>query len=207
MKKTITTMILAAALTQSGCAFGTRYVDLSYPPENQVEFATAEAETGMRSGPYPGTVALAIWDKRAEQDRVGNIRNTMGMDTASVLTDDNVSIWVHDAIAAELNSLGYRVTDRHEPLDEPSVTLTADITKVYCDVYAMYDGEVTFVAMLTGPDGETLTREFPAKVVSGISFAGTGTAIQESIAQALQTAIRQMLLEFGFVDHAPISSG
>ena len=100
MKTIITTMILAAALTLSGCAFGTRYVDLSYPPEKQVEFATAATETRMPGGPYPGTVALAVWDKRAEQDRVGNIRNTMGMDTASVLTDDNVSIWVHDALAA-----------------------------------------------------------------------------------------------------------
>jgi hypothetical protein len=37
-------------------------------------------------------------------------------------------------------------------------------------------------------------------VSSGLSWAGSGNAAGESLAQALQTAIREMLLDTGFTD-------
>ena len=72
--------------------------------------------------------------------------------------------------------------------------------KVYCDIYAVYDGEVSLQATLIRAGEEPLMAEFATKVSSGLSWAASGSAVGESLAQALQTSIRNMLRDFGFTD-------
>ena len=78
--------------------------------------------------------------------------------------------------------------------------LTANVQNVFCDIYAVYDGEVSLQATLERVGREPVTAEFPAKVSSGLSWAGSGSATGESLAQALQTSIRNLLRDFGFTD-------
>ena len=194
-------IILSLGFTQlAGCAFGTRYVELTYPPEKQVEINSPATEP-IASGPRTHNVILAVNDARETRDRIGNIRNTLGMDTASILTEGNIAVWVHDAIVFELNGLDYQVLDPHSASFNGSADrLTANVQKVFCDIYAVYDGEVTLQATLERAGQEPVTAEYPAKVSSGLSWVGSASATGESLAQALQTAIRNMLRDVGFTD-------
>ena len=199
--KSMLVIILTLGFTQLvGCAFGTRYVELSYPPEKPVEISSPATDP-VASGPRTPNVILAVNDARETRDRIGNVRNTYGMDTASILTESNIAVWVHDAIAFELDGLGYQVLDHHRSSSNGSADrLTANVQKVYCDIYMVYDGEVSLQATLERAGQEPVTAEYPAKVNSGLSWAGSGGATGESLAQALQTAIRNMLRDVGFTD-------
>jgi len=199
-------MLLFLLITQiAGCAFGTRYVHLTYPPDHDIAYEKLESSAPNELVPVSVNILLEVRDARPDGSPVGNIRNTVGMDTASAISDDNVVIWVQDAITMELAQLGYEVADhRYSDAGASGYALTTDITKIYCDVYAMYDGEVTLNATLTRQSGESISREFAAKVVSGMSFASSANGIEASIAEALQSAIRQMLLELGFARHSSV---
>ena len=199
--RTVLGVILTVGLTQiAGCAFGSRYVELSYPPEKQVEMSVPETRPAI-SGPRTHNVILAVNDVRETRDRIGNVRNGFGMDTASILTEVNIEVWVYEAIGFELDRLGYQALDqRGAPSDASVDKLTADVQKVYCDIFAVYDGEVTLQATLERSGEEPLLAEFPTKVSSGLSWAASGSATGESLAQALQTAIRSMLYDLGFTD-------
>jgi hypothetical protein len=194
-------VLLTVGMTQiAGCAFGSRYVELPYPPENQVDMSSPATQP-TDSGPRTHQVILAVNDARETRDRIGNVRNTFGMDTTSILTEENIEVWVYDAVVFELGRLGYQVLDhRGTPSDASEDRLIATVQKVYCDIYAVYDGEVSLQATLERTGEEPLMAEFPAKVSSGLSWAASGKATGESLAQALQIAIRNMLNDLGFTD-------
>lgn len=197
-------LLLLAGLTQAaGCAFGTRYVDLGYPPQKPAKIDAMEFPAAL-PGPRTRDVILAVNDARPSRDRIGNVRNGYGMDTASILTETNIEVWVFDAIELELEKLGFRaVTHRDALADRGDDRLTANVVKVYCDIYAIYDGEVTLQAALVRDGEEPVIREYPAKVSSGLSFAATGNATGESLAQALQSSVIRMLRDLGFDDSPP----
>ncbi len=194
-------ILLTLVLTQiAGCAHGSRYIELSYPPQEQVEISSPATQPAA-SGPRTHQVILAVNDARETRDRIGNVRNTFGMDTASILTEDNIEVWVYDAVVFELGRLGYQVLDhRSTPSDASEDRLTATVQKVYCDIYAVYDGEVSLQATLERAGEEPLMAEFATKVSSGLSWAGSGSATGESLAQALQIAIHDMLNDLAFTD-------
>ena len=192
-------VVVGFALQVAGCAFGTRFVELTYPPDKTTNFSFDQQlhQASMRTR----TIVLSVHDRREKIERIGNIRNGFGQDTASIVTDGNVALWVHDAIAYELGSLGYEVIDAEDgPSDGSFDRLTTNVRKVYCDIYAVYDGEVTLEGSIRSADSEVQDGEFPVKVKSGLSYAGTAKATGESLAQALQESIRNMLVEFGFLE-------
>lgn len=194
-------VLLTVGMTQiAGCAFGSRYAELSYPPEKEVDMSLPGPKP-TASGPRTRQVILSVKDVRETRDRIGNVRNTFGMDTASVLTEDNIEVWAYDAILFELERLGYQVVDHRASQTNASVDrLIAEVQEVYCDVYAVYDGEVSLQATLIRGGEEPLMAEFATKVSSGLSWVGSGSAVGESLAQALQTAIRDLLYDLGFTN-------
>ena len=200
MKPTLSILLTLGFTQLAGCAYGTRYVELSYPPEKEVEMSWPSTQP-VAPGPRTRHIILAVNDARETSDRIGNVRDNFGFDTASILTEDNIAVWVHDAITIELDRLGYQVLDQYgDSSNKPADRLTASVQKVYCDIYMVYDGEVSLQATLERAGQEPVTAEYPAKVSSGLAWALSGRAIGESLAQALQTAIRNMLHDVGFTD-------
>ena len=194
-------ILLTLALTQIvGCAHRSRYVELSYPPQEQVEISSPATQPVV-SGPHTQGVILAVHDTRETTDRIGIVRSDFGFDTSSFLTEDNIAVWVHDAIAFELNRLGFQVLDYGGTSSNASADrLTANVQKVYADIYMAYDGEVTLQATLEQAGQEPVTAEYPAKASSGLVWRLSGSATGESLAQALQIAIHDMLNDLGFTD-------
>jgi len=194
-------ILLTICMTQiAGCAFGTRYIELSYPPAKQVKWSLPETQPAV-PGPRTRNVLLAVNDDRETRDRIGAVSAGFGMDTASVLTEVNIEVWVYDAIEFELNRLGFETFDqRSSPPNASADRLTADVQKVYCDIRSWYHGEVTLQATLERADNEPSVTEYPTEVKSGLNWASSGRAAGESVTQALQTAIHSMLYDLGYKD-------
>mgnify|MGYP007011830667 CR=1 FL=1 len=194
----ITSVILVATtlLALSGCAFGTRQADLSYPPHEQGEgkvIAVAKADpAGM-----PGCceVLLTVRDMRARTDRVGNVRNGFGMDTADVVTDVDVRTWVEDAFRHDLAQAGWVVLPAAVVPGDDAVRLDADITKVHCDAYLSYDGNVAMSVTLAQPGAQPFERHYEGSGSVGISWAATAKSYAESLSLALQDAIAQVMTD------------
>ena len=190
-------------LPLTGCTLGTRYVALSYPPPQKEEVAVNVAVNVPPNVASPRTaeVVLNVEDVREDNERIGVVRNGYGIATTSILTEDNVVIWAHDAIRTELEALGYKVVNDLEGTVDLDAydRLDAQLTKLYCDIFMFYDGEVTLRATLHPLQGESLSGEFPAKVNSGLSWVASDKGTGQSLAQAMQESLRAMLAELGFV--------
>ena len=109
---TPTTMIvlLAIATLDTGCAFGTRKVNLVYGP----------TVDGAKPRAIHGRIAVArLRDNRTSDEGTGNllgkVRNAYGIPTASVLANQDPVIWVNEAIARTLTSWGFRVEKVETP--------------------------------------------------------------------------------------------
>ena len=192
-------LLSCLVLPLAGCAFGTRYVALSYPPLQKKD--VAENVSTNAASPRTAEVVLNVEDVREDTERIGVVRNGYGITTTSILTEDNVAIWAHDAIRTELEALGYKVVNDLEGTVDLDAydRLDAQLTKLYCDIFMFYDGEATLQATLHPVQGESLSGEFPAKVNSGLSWAASDKGTGQSLAQAMQESSRAMLAEFGFV--------
>jgi hypothetical protein len=187
---------LMSLLVLGGCAFGTRTVVLSYPPEETVDGFIDSAYAEEIGEAVPRTIVLSVFDRRSEGHRIGNVRNAFGMDTADVVTRDDVTDWVARALEKELVSVGHSVIRSGEALPgENAIGLRADILTVYCDVYLTYDGEVSLMVTLEDKERGSISKQLAGEGSVGLNWAATAESYGESLALALQDAISKLLLE------------
>ena len=91
---------VAAVVLLPACAFIDNEIQLEYQ-----EIASAQQDQSKK-----GTIFLSLFnDDRSDKSKVGVIRNTYGMVTASVLTKDDPAIWVSNSLAGNLKKVGYKV--------------------------------------------------------------------------------------------------
>lgn len=88
------------AIATQACAFIDNEVQLEY-----------QSVTGL--APNPGNTRVIflslIEDSRPDKTRVGVIRNGYGMETANVLSKDDVRVWVSNTLKGNLEQAGYTV--------------------------------------------------------------------------------------------------
>jgi hypothetical protein len=188
-------LVITALASLSGCAFGTRHAELSYPPSKASGvIATAEAAGTPAAAGFE--VILAVADMRASTERIGNVRNGFGMDTASVVTDTDVRAWVESAFMNELAGAGYTVIPAEgETGHDTAISLDAELTKVYCDAYLTYDGEVLMTVTLSRQDVLPVEKAYEGSGSVGLSWAATAKSYGESLSLALQDTIRQVMAD------------
>jgi hypothetical protein len=196
MRTGISIALLMGFLALGGCAFGTRTVVLSYPPEEPADGLIDSAYADESGAATPRNIILSVSDQRSEVDRIGNVRNALGMDTADVVTRDDVTSWVTQALEAELVSAGHLVIRAGEALPgEDTIGLRADILTVYCDVYLTYDGEVSLMVTLEGEARDEVSKQLVGHGSVGMNWAATAESYGESLALALQDVISKLLVE------------
>ena len=183
-------LIILGLSVSSGCAFGTRHAELTYPPVDREPGALVAAARAGEAGAACCDVVLNVSDMRAETRRIGNVRNTFGMDTADVVTSDDVRTWVEDAFKHELTSAGYAVVPAGS---DHAIMLDADITKVHCDVYLTYDGEVSMTVSLSREGMPALEKHYEGSGSVGLSWAATAQSYAGSLALALQDAVSHVM--------------
>lgn len=197
MKKVTVLILLWGILGITGCAFGTRHAELSYPPnanDGGSSIASAHAEASV-----PGKsreVVVHVTDQRTSRERIGNVRNGLGMDTANVITNDDVRLWVKSALTSELANAGYTiVADGGRATSDDAIGLNAEILEVYCDVYMTYDGDVSMGVTLSGKDRQPFQRIYEGGGSAGVAWGLTAKSYAESLSLALQDAISRILTD------------
>ena len=185
--------IILAGIGASGCAFGTRHADLAYPPKEEDAGVVGTAHAAPAASRQGMRVVLAVTDERPNKARIGNVRNAFGMDTADVVTNDDVAAWVAGAFRHDLEALGYSVDTRASVPDAGAVQLEAKVVEVYCDVYMTYDGDVTLDVTLSRPGRPPLEKHYKGVGSVGVNWAATAESYAESLARALQDAISQVM--------------
>ena len=88
---------LFVAIIHTGCAFKDQKLELEY---------TSNGEKGSETG----IVCLNKFsDERVAKHRIGIVKNGMGMETANIITDQDITFLISDAIHIEMKNLGYQV--------------------------------------------------------------------------------------------------
>lgn len=180
----------------SGCAFGTRHAELNYPPAKGGGEVIATAEAAGTPAGAGFDVILAVADMRASKERIGNVKNGFGMDTANVVTEADIRTWVEDAFTRELTDAGYAVIPAGSGTGpDTAIKLDAEVTKVYCDAYLTYDGEVLMTVTLSRQGAPAHVKAYEGSGSVGLSWAATAKSYGESLSLALQDGIRQVMAD------------
>jgi len=184
--------VVLAVVGASGCAFGTRNAELAYPPKEEEGGVVATAQAATAVSVQGRRVVLTVTDERPNKARVGNVRNAFGMDTADVVTNDDIAAWVAGAFRHDLEALGYSVDTSPAGAGEEAVQLEARVVEVYCDVYMTYDGDVALDVTFATPGRPPLNKYYKGAGSVGVNWAATAESYSESLARALQDAISQV---------------
>lgn len=183
---------IVAAILGSGCAFGDRKAKLDYPP---VEMQNAGEAQAAPASPARGVILIGDFnDIREDKTVVGHVRNGFGMKTAKVLPQKDVTIWVRDALAYELEAAGYTVVNGAAAPSE-ATSVSGDILRAYCDAYFTYDGLVVLRVEANRHGQALMNKSYTGNGSVGISWAGTGDSYSESLSLALQEALRKAVAD------------
>jgi hypothetical protein len=197
MKKWISVLVIFGWLGLNGCALGTRHGHLTYPPENGESkglIASAHASSARPSASRD--ILLTVSGNRTVMHLVGHVKNGFGMDMAAVETEDNIQMWVQDALTQELTHAGYNVTsDATVAAKESAIALDAESLKVYVDSYWTYNGDVELIVTLSRIDRKAFKRHYAGHGSIGINYAATAKGYGESLELALQDTISQLLVD------------
>ncbi len=180
----------------TGCAFGTREVELLYPPQENVTSTMVGEANAAPAAVVPGVKVILVpfEDLRANQKKVGQVRNGYGMKTADVNVTNDVSQWLTAALKLELENAGYDVTVSDEADDTVAPLISGEILVVFCDSYMTYEGEVSFLVTVT-KDGQELMRSNYHGEGQSINIAATSTGFGNAISMAMEEAAHKFVLK------------
>ena len=193
-------IVLGLALL-TGCGTRTLNMNLIYPPE---QGATEIPQSPMiETAGYmsPGDIVLEIFDARADKDLLGVDRDIFGMTLANVASDDNVAVWVNDAMTYELTKAGYNVLQKgSESTNDIAIGLIVDIQKIHCDTHLIFYAEVLLQVTLDNANKRQVTNQYEGKGNAGDNWFTTRKRVRASLALALQDAISKMLADFDLAE-------
>ncbi len=189
-------IVLLLGSFASGCAFGTRYVILSYPPESKMSGGIVADATAYSLPPVSEkTIAFVQFnDLRFDKSRIGNVQNTYGIDTADVVAENDVAEWINNAIIVELENAGYKVV-KGEELDNTNSlpVLKGEILMVYVTAYFSYNAKVSLIAELELDNKVIMRKSYNSRGSVGLNWAMTSDSAGESLSLALADAVRQIV--------------
>jgi len=132
---------------------------------------------------------------------VGWVRNGFGMHTADAVTADDVSAWVTGALRHELELAGLRVVGETPGSGTP--VLGAEVSRVMCDAFMTYSGEVTIRAWIRVGEAFPLNQAYGDTSSAGINLAATGEGYSECVSRTVQGAARRIAADAVRVLQAP----
>lgn len=192
-------LFVAVTLLLTGCAFGTRYPTLIYPPTDHAGVVASAQAVSAPSLIHPRAriVLNPFIDERSDKKLVGTVRNAYGMRTADVIPKNSVPDWVAQALAQELSQDGYDVVfGNGKTVEEPDVvTVDGQILNVFCDMYFSYTGKVSLLVHVARGGTDLFNRVYTGEGSAGLAFAMTEESYAQSLALALQDVLRQFLAD------------
>ncbi len=184
-------LALCAALLCSGCAFTTATIDIPY------QSITAPAPVAGAAGV---TIQVVVTDGRTtHQDRVGSKRNGYGMETAPILSSNDLPSTIQSAFAQELTARGFK-------LGANSATLNVQLVQFYNDFEAgMFSGTATatvaFNTSITAPGNHIVfSRYYAGTGVDPDIQLADGSNAQVALVKAFQDAVASAINDPAFIN-------
>lgn len=188
---------VVSVVVLAGCAFGTRQPTLVYPPASEPADKMA-AHAAVAVAPVRKNVQIVLKpfvDARSDKRVVGTVRNALGMRTADVIPTNDVSGWVTQAVAAELEKNGYTVVSQAAPPGNAGKVVSGEILNVFCDMYLTYNGQVSLVVKVKEDGKELLNRHYAGEGSAGMAVAMTAESYAQSLALALAAALQKFVAD------------
>ena len=193
--KSVVSVVFLASVLLGGCAFTDQKVELEFQPREVNEKAAL------------GSLYFSkLSDARADKSRVGVVKNSWGSETASVRTDQDLTILVSKAIVSELKNIGYKVsTVDINRLDvatgySPEIPMiSGNLSKLFAEpIVGFWAGDVTGEIQLTlevkkHNKVERKTYRASEKVTV---MAWTASSYKESLEKTLQSLLLQIRSDF-----------
>ena len=161
----------------SGCAFGTRRPTLTY-------------STALPPGSPKGVSikVMSFEDKRNNKEEIGYIRNLYGMRCAKVISTNDISEWISNALKAELQNVGYSLSD------DAQNSVSGEVIEVFCDTSFAYEGKVMVRVILKKEDEVILDKNYSAKEEE-MNWAARAATITKVLEKTLQNLIKQVMFD------------
>ncbi len=182
-------LLAIVAILANGCAFTKDYVDIEYIPE---------AGVSKVDGADFVEVSVKLTDMRTTKDKVSCKKNGYGMEMAAIISNDDVTTLVANAIEDELRNRGFKIT-------EGSVQVDIELNKFYNDFKIGFwtgsaasevimnvkvkrlDGNINYAKSITG-----------LHTLGGVMlFSGKNTKL--SLEVALKDAVSKLMHDSSFI--------
>lgn len=186
---------LLSVVLLAGCAFGTRQPTLIFPPASEPADKLAAHAAVPPAGKNVQLVLKPFVDARSDKRVVGTVRNALGMRTADVIPTNDVSDWVTQAVATELEKNGYTVINQADQQGNTGKVVSGEILNVFCDMYFSYTGQVSLVVKVNEDGKELLNRHYAGEGSAGLAVAMTAESYAQSLALALSSALQKFVAD------------
>lgn len=104
-------------------------------------------------------------DTRMNPQRIGSLRNTYGNALVKIITDDDVPIWMKDALEEELKNAGYTIVNEEQ---EDGLCIKGKILKLSSGTYFKYTGKIIMEMSLIQGDKILLEKQYACKKDTGV---------------------------------------
>ena len=173
-------LLCVVALFASGCAFGTRRVNLSPVRSNAGTVQSSDLAVAL----------LHFRDTRPEQ-AVGCVRNGFYIRTASVVADNDPIAWARECVRSCLADAGFAVRD--SVTQENDTAIDGEVYKMFCDVG--FSGLNATISMrLRACQGEHVLLQAD---YTGHKKQGSGFLTADDYRRALEGAMQDLLAKAG----------
>jgi uncharacterized lipoprotein YajG len=180
-------VLAVAAMGMGGCAFN--------PATRHIDYQTSTGATRVANAENIA-VSVTTIDSRADK-KIGQRRNTYGMNLAKISSDEPVEKTVNNAIEKELQARGFRIDDNSK------LKVTADVTDFFSHTelgLAVKNNAKINLSVVVQDDGKTLYEKQVASKGQTKSYIGQKIGdIKESLEIALSNEMTNLFDDKDFI--------
>jgi len=182
---------IAMLVLMSGCAFKDQKIAIEYTSD------------GVKSNKTGAICLNKFTDVRADASRIGIVKNTLGMETANIITDQDITILVSNAVKEELTNLGYKVDlvnvkyKDGQGFSNNCTFVDGKIQNFFVEpefgLFAV-DGKsvITVNMLIQTPDGKVYKKIYSSNGESRSYVGGFASLFKESMDDALNKIVKDI---------------
>jgi uncharacterized lipoprotein YajG len=183
--------LVGATLLISGCAFKDQKLAIEYTSD------------GVKSNKSGAICLNKFTDVRADKSRIGIVKNTLGMEIANIITDQDITILVSQALKEELLNLGYKVDlvnvkyKDGQGFSNNCTFIDGKIQNFFVEPefgLMAVDGKsvITVNMIIVNPSGKVYKKTYSSNGESRSYVGGFASLFKESMDDALTKIIKDM---------------
>lgn len=138
-------------------------------------------------------VVINSFEDNRKSARLGSIRNFYGMPIIKLVTDDNITQWVTNALKLEMENAGYMITDH---CHGNAYEIGGKLIKAYTTSYLLYHGRMMIEVIVKKGEEEIFRKTYMTKENNGINWLSSGYSCSKTLTINLQKIFKQFIFDF-----------